>query len=73
MQLNNFLLNINRPFAHFKYDSKILSMFLWELFPFNAEESVPFHAKFNEKNEYFPHIHILCTKCKCCETTCKLN
>lgn len=55
MQLNNFLLNINRPFAHFGYDSKILSMFLWELFPFYAEESVPFHAKFNEKNEYFPH------------------
>ena len=29
-------------------------MLLLELFPFNTDEGVPFHANFNENNMYFP-------------------
>jgi hypothetical protein len=30
-------------------------MLLLELFPFNTDEGVPFHANLNENNMYFPH------------------
>ena len=42
-----YILSINRPFAHFQLGSKIIYVFkhFYELFPFNLNKMVPFHAK----------------------------